>query len=56
MFQALQLIFHALCVVPWINYLAPVFFSLLLVMFYIYPNASQYDNTLFSFTLSSCLK
>ena len=27
-----------------------------LIMFYIYGNASQYDNTLFSFTLFSCLK
>ena len=28
----------------------------LLLMFHIYLNASQYDYTLFSFTLSSCLK
>ena len=31
-------------------------FFIVLVMFYIYLNASQYANTLFSFTLFTCLK
>ena len=31
-------------------------FSLFLITFYIYLNASQYDNALFSFTLFPCLK
>ena len=32
-----------------------VTFSLLLIMFYIYRKASQWDDILFSFTLFSCL-
>ena len=32
-----------------------VTFSSLLIMFYIYRKASQWDNILFSFTLFSCL-
>ena len=31
-------------------------FFIVFIMFYIYRNASQYDDTLFSFTLFSCLK
>ena len=32
------------------------FFIAFLIMYYIYLNASQYHNILFSFTLFSCLK